>query len=86
LNENVRGYGGRGKLTKRCVRTPTIQLLHSNMYNKYIAQNTYRVRKTARCSLEKEGEIKHNTEYGRERVGEGHTKDVEGNRGGDERE
>ena len=46
LNENVRGYGGRGKLTKRCVRTRTIQLLYSTMYNKYIAQNTYRVRKT----------------------------------------
>jgi hypothetical protein len=43
------------------------------MYNKYIAQNTYRVRKTARCSLEKEEEIKHNTEYGRERGGGGGT-------------
>ncbi len=59
-------------MTKRCVRIPTIQLLYSTMYNKYIAHNTYRVRKTARCSLEKEGEIKYNTKYGRER-GEGGT-------------
>jgi hypothetical protein len=69
LNENVRWYGGRGMLTKRCVRTPTIQLLHSTMYNKYIAQNTYRVRKTARCSLEKEEEINMDTEHGRIRKG-----------------